>query len=138
MILTTKQLELGRNAALRAYSILDSPPEAAYDDLAMLAAQICQAPIADIGFIDGERYWIKANYGLKLDTIPRSSILYPLDGPVHMVVVPDTQADERLAQHPMVMLWPKVRFYAGAPIRVAHRRSGGRLGSAGPRAPAVG
>jgi hypothetical protein len=115
-MLSTSQLELGRNAALRAYRILDSAPEQAFDDIAMLAAQVCQTPIAILGFIDGERYWIKANYGLKLDAIPRSSILYPLDGPVHMVVVPDAQLDERLSQHPMVMLWPKVRFYAGAPI----------------------
>jgi putative nucleotidyltransferase with HDIG domain len=116
MMQNTSQLEIGRQSALRNYKILDSAPETAYDDLAMLAAQVCHTPIAILGFIDGERYWIKANHGLKLNTIPRSSILYPLDGPVHMVVVPDTLADERLSQHPMVMLWPKVRFYAGAPI----------------------
>jgi HD domain-containing protein/GAF domain-containing protein len=120
MMLNTSQLELGRQSALRLYNILDSPPETAYDDLAMLAAQVCHTPIAILGFIDEERYWIKANHGLKLNTIPRGSILYPLDGPVQMVVVPDTLADERLSQHPMVMLWPKVRFYAGAPIVSAH------------------
>jgi putative nucleotidyltransferase with HDIG domain len=117
--LNTSQLEIARQSALRAYNILDTAPEPGFDDLATLAAQICQSPIAILGFIDGERYWIKAHYGLKLDTIPRSSILYPLDGPVQVVVVSDTQSDERLSQHPMVMLWPKVRFYAGAPILTA-------------------
>ncbi|MEP7356516.1 MAG: HD domain-containing phosphohydrolase [Anaerolineales bacterium] len=119
-MLNTSQLELGRQQALRAYNILDSASEPGFDDLALLAAQVCQTPIAILGFIDGERYWIKANHGLKLDTIPRGSILYPLDGPVHMMVVPDAATDERLAQHPMVMLWPKVRLYAGAPILSAH------------------
>jgi hypothetical protein len=115
-MVNTGQLELGRQSALHAYHILDSAPEPAFDDIALLAAQVCQAPIAILGFIDGERYWIKAHYGLKLDAIPRESVLYPLDGAIHMVVVPDTLADDRLSQHPMVMLWPKVRFYAGAPI----------------------
>src|SRR5438045_9714675 len=120
MMLNTSQLELGRQSALRGYKILDSAPEQAFDDIALLAAQVCQTPIAILGFIDGERYWIKANHGLKLETIPRASILYPLDGLVHMVVVPDAATDERLAQHPMVMLWPKVRLYAGAPILSGH------------------
>ena len=115
-MLNTTQLDLNRKAALRAYDILDTPPETAFDDLVMLAAQICQVPIAILGFIDSERYWIKANFGLKLEAIPRASMLYPLDGPVHLVVVGDARLDERLSQHPMVMLWPKIRFYAGAPI----------------------
>lgn len=38
------QNETERIAALRAYNILDSAPEAAFDDLAQLAAIVCGAP----------------------------------------------------------------------------------------------
>ena len=50
--------------ALRALDILDSPPETAYDEIAELAAQICGCPIGYISFIDDDRRWLKARYGL--------------------------------------------------------------------------
>ena len=114
--MSSNHVETQRLTSLRAYGILNTPPEAAFDDLAGLAAQLCQTPIAVLGFIDAERYWVKANFGFKLDAVPRASTLYPPDGAAALVVVPDTLEDERLSQHPMVMLWPKVRFYMGAPI----------------------
>ena len=110
--------ETDRLGALRSFGILDTKPEPTFDDLALLAARVCQAPMAVIGFFDTERYWIKAQFGLKLDTMPREYALYdPSDKP-ELQEVPDTLADSRLAEHPMVSLWPKVRFYAGVPIVV--------------------
>jgi class 3 adenylate cyclase len=55
--------ETGRLNALRALDIVDSPPETAYDELAVLAAQICECPIGYISFIDDDRRWLKARYG---------------------------------------------------------------------------
>jgi hypothetical protein len=40
------QNETIRIQALRQYKILDTPPEAAFDDLTRLAAKICGTPIA--------------------------------------------------------------------------------------------
>ena len=107
---------MDRLAALRAFSILDTKPEAAYDDLALLSARVCQAPMAVIGFVDAERYWVKAQIGLKLDDMPRQYALYAYSETHDLQEVTDTLADKRLADHPMVMLWPKIRFYAGMPI----------------------
>ena len=53
-----------RLAALRALDILDTAPEIAYDEIAELAAQICGCPVAYISFIDDDRRWLKAKYGL--------------------------------------------------------------------------
>jgi response regulator RpfG family c-di-GMP phosphodiesterase len=116
MSLPDNHHESERLDALRAYAILDTPPERGFDDLVMLAAQVCQASMAVIGFIDAERYWVKAQYGLRLDTMPRQFTLFPDATPSEVVAVSDTLADSRLVDHPMVTLWPKVRYYVGVPL----------------------
>ena len=62
-----------RLAALRALDILDSPPETAYDEIAVLAAQICECPIGYISFVDDNRRWLKARYGLPSEVTERAS-----------------------------------------------------------------
>ena len=57
--------ESQRLVALRTYEVLDTAPEIAYDEIAELAAQICQCSVAFISFIDDDRRWIKAKYGLR-------------------------------------------------------------------------
>ena len=47
--------ESERLAALRAYQILDTQPERAYDELTELAAQFCNCPVAVIGLVDETR-----------------------------------------------------------------------------------
>ena len=53
-----------RLAALHALDILDTVPDIAYDEIAELAAQICGCPVGYISFIDDDRRWLKAKYGL--------------------------------------------------------------------------
>ncbi len=56
--------ETARLEALRQYEILDTNAEEVFDDLARLAAYICQTPIAVISLIDHDRQWFKARLGL--------------------------------------------------------------------------
>src|SRR5438045_5640325 len=65
--------ESGRLDALRRYEILDTAPEAAYDEITELAAQICGCPVAVIGFVDEAQDWKKSKYGLpaNLTGLPR-------------------------------------------------------------------
>ncbi|OCR01830.1 histidine kinase [Oscillatoriales cyanobacterium USR001] len=56
---------------LRLYQLLDSAPEASFDDLTLLAAQICQAPIAFISFIDANHQWLKSQIGISEGTAHR-------------------------------------------------------------------
>jgi HD-GYP domain-containing protein (c-di-GMP phosphodiesterase class II) len=113
---TSDPHELARLEALRAYRVLDTKPEAGFDDLAALAASLCRAPLALIGFLDAERYWVKAQVGLKLEAVPRDYALFQPNAHTELEEIPDTQAGSRLAEHPMVLLWPKVRFYASVPV----------------------
>ena len=47
--------EAARLEALRRYEVLDTPPEQTIDDLALLAAMICQVPMALVSLVDENR-----------------------------------------------------------------------------------
>jgi hypothetical protein len=55
--------EADRVAALRSFRILDTGPETVFDDVATVAAEICDTPIAAVNFIDEDRQWSKAIVG---------------------------------------------------------------------------
>jgi hypothetical protein len=56
-----------RMKALHDYGVLDTPPEPVYDDIAHVAAGVCDTPIALIALIDGTRNWFKARIGIDDD-----------------------------------------------------------------------
>lgn len=106
-----------RLEVLRRYDLLDTLPEQSFDDIAQLAAYICDAPIAQISLVDEHRQWFKSEIGSSLrettrdisfcgHTILESSLL----------IVPDARADERFADNPLVTGAADIRFYAGAPL----------------------
>ncbi|MFN6500511.1 MAG: GAF domain-containing protein [Nostoc sp. DedQUE01] len=109
--------EEARLEALRQYQILDTEPEEAYDNLAQLAAFICNTSISLVNFIDENRQWFKAKVGLDVSEMPRSiGLSYLCQERRNVVVVPDTLADEKLAKNAVVIGYPYVRFYAGVPL----------------------
>jgi hypothetical protein len=63
--------EAARLAALHRYSVLDSSPEEAFDDLTNLASLICATPIALVSLVDSGRIWFKSRFGLNVSEIPR-------------------------------------------------------------------
>ena len=114
-LLSKKELE--RIEALYQYRILDTSPEEEFDDLALLAAQICQTPIALINLIDVNRQWFKAKVGLDIEEIPRSMGFCPLCIEQNdVLIISDTHSDERFANSPVVTSYPFARFYAGVPL----------------------
>jgi len=125
---TPSAAESARLAVLRAYRVLDTPPEPAYDDLTRLAAEICGAPIALLTFVDEDRQWFKARQGIDLVESPRAWS-FCAHAMLHqdVMVVPDTLADERFRENPFVTGAPGVRFYAGAPLRAPEGHALGAL-----------
>jgi len=111
--------ETERLAALHALDIVDSAPESAYDEIAELAAQICGCPIAYISFIDDDRRWLKARYGLPagVTNAPRgNAVCTTTICGTDLFVVSDLKQDPRFENNPMVALEPPCRFYCGMPL----------------------
>jgi diguanylate cyclase (GGDEF)-like protein/PAS domain S-box-containing protein len=104
-------------AAAQWASIVDTPPEPAFDDLARRAAEALGAPMAAISFFDGSREWFKACHGIALREWPRHLSLFREQQPFARVFrVTDANADAVLGRHPLVAGAPHLRFYAGAAI----------------------
>ena len=122
------QDEHERLAELKKYGILDTEPEAAFDDMVKLANYICQTPIAAISLVDEHRQWFKAIEGLDAKETSRDvafcahAILQN-----ETMIVPDAQLDERFHDNPLVAGGPNIRFYAGVPLETPDGRHLGTL-----------
>lgn len=109
--------ETARLAALRRYRILDTDPEQAFDDLALLASQICGTPMALITLVDSDRQWFKARVGTSIQETSRSiSFCAHAIQQRDLMIVPDARGDGRFRDNPLVTGDPHIRFYAGAPL----------------------
>ncbi|MEM6449330.1 MAG: EAL domain-containing protein [Cyanobacteria bacterium P01_D01_bin.105] len=106
-----------RLSKLQDYDILDTPAEAAYDDIAELAAHICEAPTALVSLIDANRQWFKARIGLDATESPRNvAFCAHTIGQDGVLIVEDTHHSVRFKDNPLVTGEPHIRFYAGAPL----------------------
>ena len=108
-----------RLAALRSLEILDTPSEQEYDDIVLLASQICGTPMSTITLIDEDRQWFKSKIGVENQETPRDISFCGhalLVASSEVMVVPDALEDVRFAKNPFVTSDPHIRFYAGAPL----------------------
>jgi GAF domain-containing protein len=110
--------EDARLKALRDLEILDTEPEAEFDELVRRAAEATGAPVAVITLLDEARQWFKARVNLELESTDRdlSFCAHAILTPDDLTVVPDTLQDDRFADNLLVIEDPNIRFYAGAPI----------------------
>lgn len=109
--------EPARLAALHRYRILDTAPEQRFDDLTLLASQICETPISLITLIDSDRQWFKSRLGLDVEETSRGVAFcaHAIREP-GIMQVPDATDDARFRDNPFVTGAPNIRFYAGAPL----------------------
>lgn len=110
--------ESDRIDALKSYSILDSLPEKEYDDITLIASQICQIPISLISLIDEDRQWFKSKQGLDAPQTPRGLAFcaHAINEPDEILIVKDARKDVRFSDNPLVIGDPRVIFYTGIPL----------------------
>jgi signal transduction histidine kinase len=107
-----------RLAALHRYGILDTPVEADFDNLAALAAAICETPMSIINFIDQNRQWFKAAVGMGAREAPLDTAIctHAMLQQSDLMIIPDTLKDDRFAENPLCCGLDNLRFYAGAQL----------------------
>jgi two-component system cell cycle sensor histidine kinase/response regulator CckA len=117
MSVITPENEKKRLKVLWQYDVLDTVPEAMFDDLTELAAGICEAPIALISLVDEKRQWFKSKFGTTVNETSRDvSFCAHAIKQTDLFIISDAAKDERFANNPLVTSDPKIRFYAGAPL----------------------
>jgi diguanylate cyclase (GGDEF)-like protein len=112
--------EAARLQALRNLKLLDTEPDERFDRLTRMAKRMFQVPIALVSLVDSERQWFKSCFGVDVTETSRDisfcghAILND-----KTFVIPNTLADERFADNPLVLDEPNIRFYAGTPIKTS-------------------
>jgi hypothetical protein len=111
--------EKERLEALRQLELLDTPREPEFDELAEMAAVICETPISCVTFVDEKRQWFKAVHGLDFrETSREVAICSHAIRQRDLLQVEDASLDPRFCDFNIVTDGT-IRFYAGIPIHDA-------------------
>ncbi|UEG53464.1 GAF domain-containing sensor histidine kinase [Mucilaginibacter daejeonensis] len=106
-----------RLESLRSYNILDTLEEAEYNEIVLVASEICQTPVALISLVDHERQWFKSIVGVDLKQTPKEQAFCAYTIVENdVMIVKDARNDPRFAQNPLVTGFPNIVFYAGVPL----------------------
>jgi two-component system, sensor histidine kinase and response regulator len=121
--------EQRRLNTLHSYPVMDPDEDAVLDQMTGTLAQVFQAPISCISFIDEMHVWFKSRFGLEL----RETVKNENDLCVHTVrsgdvlVVYDLAVHPVFRQNPLVTGDPGLRFYAAAPLIAPNGESLGTI-----------
>jgi PAS domain S-box-containing protein len=94
-------------------------PDADFRDLAEIAANLFDAPVALVTLVDAGDQWFKAAVGTSETQAPsaESFCVHTIASPSgKALVVADAAADPRFSNQPRVVGAPFLRFYAGVPV----------------------
>ncbi len=109
--------ERERLDVLRAYDILDTPPEVGFDRLVKLAAELCGTPIAALCLVDHHRQWFKAIAGQidRENDISMSFCKHAIRQSGYYEIN-DASRHPDFSGNPLVTDAPHIRFYGAYPL----------------------
>lgn len=109
-----------RSPVTERFGTIDAIRAEAFEDVARLAAFICQTPVDLVAIVDSTRRWFLSRYGVRAcKSSPEVSFcIHALVSP-DLLIVPDARDDARFANNPAVAGRPFVRFSVGAPLVTA-------------------
>jgi two-component system, OmpR family, sensor histidine kinase VicK len=110
-------LEQPRLEALSHYDLREAPHDSALDDIARLAAHVCNAPVGAVTIIERHEVLIVGRYGIEQTSAPRRTL--PCETTINgdgLYQIPDARRDPEYAPNGIPVGDKRFRFYAGAPI----------------------
>ena len=112
--------ETARLAALDASALLGTPDEYPLDCITNIGTRLFDVPVCLLSLMDADRQWFKSCVGLDVRETPRKiAFCNHVIASGEPVIVEDAVCDARFADNPLVLSAPKIRFYAGHPVRAA-------------------
>ncbi|MDE1154936.1 MAG: PAS domain S-box protein [Acidobacteriaceae bacterium] len=125
---TLHESEETRLAALEHYALDELPRDPAYDDIARLAAQITNSPVAIVTVLEQDRIRILGQHGTELDVMPRQSL--PCEATIFsdgVYQIQDSRRDPLYSLGGIPLGDRRYRFYAGVPVLTPHQVAIGTL-----------
>ncbi len=117
--------ETARLKELWSYDIVDTEPDARFDDIVRLAASVCQVGIAAISLVESRRLWLKAKLGVATSELnAEGSFCAEVVRSRAALAVADAAADALFCDTGLVT--SGIRAYLGYPLLAP---SGAVLGS---------
>ncbi len=100
------------------YALHEQPADQRLQDLAQLAARVCDVPMAVVNLLDRHHQHTVAAYGLSPSVCARSdSMCAVVLAEQEQLVIPDTRQDLRFVRNPFVTgRLGSLRFYAASPL----------------------
>ena len=112
------QDEAERLVEFRLSAAGDVAPEERFDKISRMAQRMFGVSFAGISFVEGDRQWFKSKQGLPIaDTSRDLSFCGHAITSDKLFIVEDAVLDPRFAENPMVLEEPRIRFYAGQPVK---------------------
>jgi GAF domain-containing protein len=104
-----------RLEALQKLQILDTDPEARFDDITKEALAYFNVPLSTVSILDDKREWYKSCQGMCKTKEGSRDISFCGHALMSesLFIVEDTKLDPRFADNPYVLDFPFIRFYAG-------------------------
>ena len=117
---TGPEAERRRLQTLHGLDVLDTAPDPVLDEIVRVAALAAGVPTALVSLVDENRQWFKARCDFDLQQTRRdvSFCTYVVDADSELHVH-DATRDPRFAGSPLVTDAPRIRSYAGFPLRTA-------------------
>jgi len=110
-------LEQPRLQALRSYDLREAPHDSALDDIARLAAHVCNAPVGCVTVVERDEVLLVGRYGIEQTSAPRRTL--PCETTINgdgLYQIPDARRDPEYAPNGIPVGDKRYRFYAGAPV----------------------
>ena len=119
--------EAERLHALKTLRVLDTSHEERFDRVTRMAKRMFGVSISLVSLIDEDRQWFKSKQGIKVAEMSRDiSFCGHAINQDGLFIVPDARVDIRFYDNPLVTETPKIRFYAGYPLKI---RDGVNIGT---------